>query len=231
MHRCGMRPHVALIASVSSTCAFSLMPMSEPPLTPELLLYAYEHGLFPMADPDENDRVYWYAPDPRAVLPLDAFHIPKSLERVVRQGRFRVTVDRAFESVMRACAAPGMGRESTWISEEFVRTYAALHQRGFAHSVECWEEGVLAGGLYGVVLGGAFFGESMFHRVRDASKVALVHLVERLKVGGFILLDTQMTTDHLARFGVVEIPRVVYERRLEEALRMRADWHTLERAR
>lgn len=202
--------------------------MRQPPLTPDLLLHAYRHGLFPMADPDDGDRVYWYAPDPRAVLPLDAFHVPRSLERVLRAAPFEVQVDRAFEAVMRACAAPSRGRETTWISEEFVAAYGDLHAEGHAHSVECWQGDELVGGLYGVALGGAFFGESMFHRVRDASKVALVHLVERLRAGGFVLLDTQMTTPHLERFGVVEIPRMVYELRLATALRVCGHWAALD---
>ena len=199
-------------------------------LTPDLVLYAYRQGLFPMADPDEDDRIYWYAPDPRAVLPLDAFHVPRSLARVVRQGRYRVTTDEAFAAVIAACAAPARGRRSTWISGDIAEAFTRLHRRGYAHSVECWDdEGpdgpVLAGGLYGVSLAGAFFGESMFHRRRDASKVALVHLVERLDAGGFVLLDTQFSTPHLARFGVVEIPRADYEVALQNALAMTADWH------
>ncbi|MEO0559993.1 MAG: leucyl/phenylalanyl-tRNA--protein transferase [Bacteroidota bacterium] len=200
------------------------------PLTPDLLIHAYRLGVFPMAD--ELGQVGWYAPDPRGVLPLDAVHIPKSLARVVRHGRFRITTDRAFEEVMRGCATPARGREVTWISEEIVQGYTALWRRGVAHSVECWAEGAdgqleLAGGLYGVALGGAFFGESMFHRQRDASKVALVHLVDRLRAGGFVLLDTQMTTPHLERFGVVEISREEYERRLDAALHVDATWDAL----
>ena len=198
-------------------------------LTPHLLLSAYQAGVFPMADPDDGDRVGWYAPDPRAVLPLDAFHVPKTLARTVRAGRFRVTVDRAFEAVVRACAEPAPGREQTWISEEIVAAYSALHDGGFGHSVECWTDaGAFAGGLYGVALGGAFFGESMVSRERDASKVALVWLVRRLRAGGFALLDTQMSTPHLARFGVVEVPRDEYERRLAAALAAEADWSTLD---
>ena len=189
-------------------------------LTPDLLLYAYQRGVFPMADPTEENAIYWFAPDPRAILPLDTFHVPKNLDRLVRRGRFEVTSDRAFEAVMRACA----DRASTWISEEIIRVYTAVHEQGFAHSVECWDDGQLVGGLYGVAVGGAFFGESMFHRARDASKVALVHLVERLRRGGFVLLDTQYTTPHLEQFGVVEIPRRVYERRLQRALRVEATW-------
>lgn len=196
-----------------------------PSLTPDLLLYAYSQGIFPMADPDEGGEVYWYAPDPRTVIPLDErFHIPSTLRKRVRQEPFEVRADSAFEEVMRACAAPGAGRETTWISEEIVQTYTALHRAGYAHSVECWEGGDLVGGLYGVALGGAFFGESMFHRARDASKVALVHLVERLRRGGFSLLDTQFLTDHLARFGAYEISRSEYERRLSAALRVEGAW-------
>ncbi|WP_412062558.1 leucyl/phenylalanyl-tRNA--protein transferase [Rubrivirga sp. IMCC45206] len=198
-------------------------------LTPDLLLAAYHQGIFPMADPD--GEIGWYAPDPRAVLPLGAFHVPKTLAKTVRQGRFEVAVDRDFEATVRACAAPAPGREDTWISDEVVEAYVALHRAGFAHSVECWREGRFAGGLYGVALRGAFFGESMVSRERDASKVALVALVERLRAGGFELLDTQMSTPHLARFGVVEIPRGVFERRLALALRAQGDWHAIDRAR
>ncbi len=192
----------------------------EPELTPELLLYGYQCGIFPMADPDEGDAVYWFAPDPRAILPLDAFHVPKNLAKLVRRETFEVTYDRDFEAVIRACAE----RPETWISEEIIQAYVALHRMGFAHSVECRRDGALAGGLYGVAIGGAFFGESMFHRERDASKVALVHLVRKLREGGFTLLDTQYTTPHLARFGVIEIPRAEYERRLAKALRVTARW-------
>ena len=191
-------------------------------LTPDLLLRAYAVGVFPMADDD--GRIGWYAPDPRAVLPLDALHVPKTLAKTVRQERFRVTTDVDFEGVVRACAAPAPDRPETWISEEIVAGYTELHRLGFAHSVECWHGDAFAGGLYGVTLGGAFFGESMVSRRRDASKVALVHLVRRLRAGGFVLLDTQMTTPHLARLGVVEIPRAAYEARLAAALGVEADW-------
>ena len=199
---------------------------ARPVLSPDLLLAAYQAGVFPMAD--ERGDVGWYAPERRGVLPLDAVHVPKSLRRVVRQGRFEVRSDTAFEAVVAACAASAPGREETWISDEIARAYAELHALGFAHSVECWQDDgdgeALVGGLYGVALGGAFFGESMFHRATDASKVALVHLVRRLRAGGFVLLDTQMTTPHLERFGVVEIPRAEYEKRLAEALRVEARW-------
>jgi len=189
-------------------------------LTPEYLLYGYLNGYFPMADPDEGDAIYWYAPDPRAIIPLDTFYVSKNLAKLVRRGIFEIRYDTAFEAVMRGCA----NREKTWISEEIITAYTALHHLGFAHSVECWKDGHLAGGLYGVALGGAFFGESMFTRVRDASKVALVHLVERLRQNGFVLLDTQFITPHLARFGAVEIPRNEYERRLVYARQLPATW-------
>lgn len=196
-------------------------------LTPDLLLSAYRIGVFPMADPD--GEIGWYAPDPRAVLPLEAFHVPKTLAKTVRQGRFEVVVDRDFEGTVRACAAPRADHDETWISEDIVEAYVGLHDLGFAHSVECWADGAFAGGLYGVALNGAFFGESMVTCVRDASKVALVHLVERLRAGGFVLLDTQMSTGHLARFGVVEIPRTAFERRLAAAMTTAADWHAIDR--
>lgn len=198
--------------------------MADPSLTPDLLLYGYARGVFPMAEPDEDGALYWYAPDPRGVLPLDGFHVPKNLRKLVLQGRFDVTTDRVFEAVMRACAAPAPGRETTWISPEIVGAYTALHRLGVAHSVECWRGGALVGGLYGVALGGAFFGESMFHRARDASKVALVHLVRHLRAGGFTLLDIQFVTPHLAQFGAVEIPRAAYLRLLDAALDVEAVW-------
>lgn len=191
-------------------------------LTPELLLVAYAQGIFPMAHDD--GRIYLYDPDPRAILPLEAFHVPRSLARRVRSGRFTVRVDSAFRAVIEACAAPAAGRESTWISAEIIDLYTQLHHMGFAHSVEAWQGDYLVGGLYGVALGGLFAGESMFSRVTDASKVALVHLVERLRAGGFVLLDTQFRTDHLARFGAVEISRVEYQKRLAAALRVEASF-------
>lgn len=198
--------------------------MSDLVLTSDLLLTTYRLGLFPMADPDQGDEVYWMDPDPRGILPLDAFHVPSTLRKLVRRAPFEVSADRDFRAVMRACAEPAPGRESTWISEEIVEVYTALHRRGAAHSVECWQEGRLVGGLYGVALGGAFFGESMFSRVRDASKMALVHLVACLRRGGFTLLDVQFVTPHLARFGAVEVPQAEYKRRLAEALAAPADW-------
>jgi leucyl/phenylalanyl-tRNA--protein transferase len=198
--------------------------MSVPSFRPELLLHTYRLGLFPMADPGQGDEVYWMDPDPRGIIPLDAFHVPSTLRKLVRRRPFEIVADRDFEAVMRACAAPAPGRESTWISEEFIATYAALHRSGAARSVECWQDGRLVGGLYGVVIGGAFFGESMFSRVRDASKVALVGLVACLRRGGFTLLDTQFVTPHLEQFGAVEIPQQIYKRRLFAALHVDADW-------
>lgn len=189
-------------------------------LTPDLVLAAYSQGVFPMAHPEEGNEIYWYAPDPRAILPLDRFHVPHNLRKLVRRGSFHITSDRCFDEVIQACA----DREETWISDEIIAVYGALHRAGFAHSVEAWLDGELAGGLYGVALGRAFFGESMFHHVTDASKVALVHLVERLRCGGYVLLDTQFSTPHLRRFGVTEIPRKMYEHQLGTALSGRANW-------
>ena len=164
----------------------------------------------------ENNEIGWFSPDPRGILPIDSFHLPARLARLVRSGRFEVSTDRMFEGVMRACAErPGDG---TWISEEILECYVAIHRLGLAHSVEVWQDGALAGGLYGVHLGGAFFGESMFHRVRDASKVALAALVDRLQRRGFVLLDTQWVTPHLQQFGAIEIPRREYLARLKRAL-------------
>lgn len=186
----------------------------------DLLLAAYASGWFPMAGDD--GVLSWYSPDPRGVLPLDTFHASSRLQRVVRRGEFRVAVDTAFEQVVRACAAAerDTADSGTWISEEIVESYVALHELGFAHSVETWRDGQLAGGLYGVALGGAFFGESMFHHVTDASKVALVALVDRLRRRGFTLLDTQWVTPHLEQFGAVEIPRADYLRMLDACLRL-----------
>ena len=183
-------------------------------IEPALLVHAYRQGIFPMAMEDE--AIGWFSPDPRGILPLDAVHVSSRLARVIRSGRFEVVVDRDFEAVMRACAA---GREEgTWISEDIIASYVALHQEGMAHSVETWRAGRLVGGLYGVHLGGAFFGESMFHVETDASKVALVALVTRLRDRGFSLLDIQWVTPHLATFGAIEIPRTDYLARLARAL-------------
>lgn len=191
-------------------------------LTPELLLRAYAAGLFPMAESADDPELFWIDPDPRGVLPLSGFRMPRRLRRTLRAGGYEVRCDTAFEAVMRGCAEATHERPRTWINDEILRLYGALHAQGFAHSVEAWREGELAGGLYGVALGGAFFGESMFSRGRDASKVALVHLVARLVQGGFALLDTQFVTEHLMRFGAIAISREEYHRRLEAALAVSA---------
>ena len=168
-----------------------------------MLVSAYASGWFPMAD--EHGEIRWYSPDPRGIIPLDGFHVPSRLARVVRRGAFEIQIDRAFHDVIRACAAAERDPQDpgSWISADIVESYGALHEAGVAHSVEAWQDGRLAGGLYGVALGGAFFGESMFHRVTDASKVALVALVERMRSRGYRLLDTQWTTEHLRQFGAV----------------------------
>ena len=191
-------------------------------LTPEILLEAYAAGIFPMAETADDPELFWVDPNRRGILPLEAFHVPRRLRRVLRQGRFSVRADTAFAAVMRGCAAASETRPATWINDEIVRLYGALFERGAAHSVECWREGELVGGLYGVSLGAVFFGESMFSRVSDASKVALVDLVARLRHGGYRLLDTQFLTPHLARFGAIEVSRARYHRLLAEALRYRA---------
>ncbi|UCE61630.1 MAG: leucyl/phenylalanyl-tRNA--protein transferase [Phycisphaerales bacterium] len=184
-------------------------------LAPERLLAAYAVGIFPMADDD--GELHWLAPDPRTVINLDSFTVSRSLRVVVQRGVFEVSVNRAFAEVVSACADRP---EGTWISAEIAEAYSELHRLGFCHSIEAWKDDRLAGGLYGVALAGAFFGESMFYRVTDASKVALVKLVERMRDRGFKLLDVQFATEHLRRFGAVEIPRREYERRLAEALRV-----------
>ena len=182
-------------------------------LDPETLLTAYAQGVFPMSDRDGAIR--WYTADPRGILPLDAFHVPHTLATLVRQNAFEVRVNCDFEATMRGCMSNRS--EGSWISEELIAAYKRLHEMGFAHSVETWRDDQLAGGLYGVSLGGAFFGESMFHRVRDASKVALVHLVNRLNDRGYELLDTQASTEHLRRFGCIDIPARDYIRLLRHA--------------
>ena len=174
-------------------------------LTPEILLAAYAAGIFPMAESADDPELFWVDPRRRGILPLDAFHVPKRLRRVVRQGGFEIRCDSAFEEVIRGCAEATEKRPNTWINDEIVRLYAGLFARGSAHSVEAWRDGMLVGGLYGVAIGAAFFGESMFSRAADASKVALVHLAARLRLGGYRLLDTQFLTPHLAQFGGVEI--------------------------
>ncbi len=189
-------------------------------LTADLLLRAYSIGVFPMAESREAKELFWVEPHERGVFPLDGLIISRRLARTVRSDRFRVAADRDFESVMRACAE----REKTWINDEIVRLYRELHEAGHAHSVEAYEDGALVGGLYGVSLRGAFFGESMFHRARDASKVALVHLMARIRSGGFTLLDAQFSTEHLASLGAVEISRAAFRLRLAEAMQVEANF-------
>ncbi|MDA7605193.1 leucyl/phenylalanyl-tRNA--protein transferase [Verrucomicrobiales bacterium] len=183
-------------------------------INPEFLLQAYRMGIFPMAM--EQGEIGWFSPDPRGVIPLDSFHVPKSLKRIMSSNRFDVRINSSFDEVIDGCAE----REETWIDETVRESYLNLKGRGYAHSVECWSEGELAGGLYGVAIGGAFFGESMFSRKRDASKVALVSLVEHLLKRKFILLDTQWTTPHLQQFGAIDIPKSTYMKVLHEAIGM-----------
>jgi leucyl/phenylalanyl-tRNA---protein transferase len=195
--------------------------------TVEDLMACYARGVFPMAETRADPRIFLVEPERRGVIPLDAFHVPQRLARTVRSDRFEIRVDTAFEAVVDACAMPRPDREETWINQPIRELYISLFARGCAHSVECWREGALVGGLYGVSLGGAFFGESMFSDQRDASKVALTHLVARLRAGGYSLLDAQFQTEHLSRFGAVEISRTEYRRRLSRALAHEADFFAL----
>ncbi|MEX2127072.1 MAG: leucyl/phenylalanyl-tRNA--protein transferase [Xanthobacteraceae bacterium] len=188
-------------------------------ITPEVLLKAYACGIFPMAESADDPSLYWIEPQLRGVIPLDGFHVPRRLARAVRSERFEIRIDHDFDAVIAACAAPAPGRGKTWINRRIRRLYRDLYLRGHCHTVECWRDGELVGGLYGVRLGRAFFGESMFHRERDASKVALVHLVARLRRNGFRLLDAQFITEHLWQFGAVEVEREKYQRLLADAVR------------
>ncbi len=195
-------------------------------LTPELAIRAYSIGVFPMAERSDSDAIYWVDPRSRGVLPLDTFHISKRLRRTVRQGTFEITTDTDFDGVIEGCAASSaaLGREDTWINPPIARVFKDLHKAGYAHSVECRFDGALVGGLYGMALGGAFFGESMFSRVTGASKVALVHLAARLVHGGFTLLDSQFPNPHLTQFGAEDIGRAEFRRRLDAALDQPAQW-------
>ncbi len=198
-----------------------------PTITTELLLRAYASGIFPMSESADDPDLFWVEPEQRGLLPLDVVHVSRRLARTVRGDRFEVTVDRDFDGVISGCAAPGAKRDNTWINAEIRRLYGDLFAQGRVHTVEARRDGRLVGGLYGVRIGGAFFGESMFSTETDASKVALVHLVARLKAGGFTLLDTQFITSHLASFGAIEIPRAHYRRRLAAALPLPAEFHRL----
>ncbi|MBL4640043.1 MAG: leucyl/phenylalanyl-tRNA--protein transferase [Kordiimonadaceae bacterium] len=198
-------------------------------ITPNILLQAYASGLFPMSEGRKDNELFWVDPEERGIIPLNKFHIPRSLAKKVRKDVFFVTTDQAFQRVVQSCALPARGRETTWISDRIETLYTDLHKRGFAHSVECWIEDELVGGLYGVSLSGAFFGESMFSTQTDASKVALTHLVGRLIAGGYHLLDTQFITDHLRQFGATEIPRQEYQSKLQSALQAeKADFYQLD---
>ena len=198
-----------------------------PGFTADDLLACYRAGVFPMGEGRDDPRTYLVDPERRGVLPLDAFHVPRRLARSVRADLFTVAADAAFDEVVALCAEGAPDREETWINAPIRALYGELHRRGRAHSVECRRDGELVGGLYGVSLGGAFFGESMFSRARDASKVALVHLVARLRAGGYRLLDAQFLTDHLAQFGAQEVGRAAYRRRLREALDAKSDFYAL----
>lgn len=193
-------------------------------LTAPLLLRAYAAGIFPMAESAESKELHWFDPERRGILPLDGFHVARTLRKTVRRGVFELRFDSAFRRVVEACAETTQDRPKTWINDDIIRLYTELFEAGFAHSVECWRAGRLVGGLYGVSIGAAYFGESMFSRETDASKVALVHLVARLRAAGFTLLDTQFVTDHLSHFGALEIPRVDYRRRLARALERPTDF-------
>ena len=194
-------------------------------ITPHHVLRAYSVGLFPMAESAEDKELFWVDPEQRAIFPLDDFSVSHSLAKTIRRDRFEVTVDQDFDAVIAHCAAPAKDRENTWINEEIRRLYRELFDMGFVHTIECRRAGRLVGGLYGVALRGAFFGESMFHLETDASKVALAHLVARLRAGGFSLLDTQFMTTHLASLGAIEISRAVYYQALEQALTVIADFY------
>jgi leucyl/phenylalanyl-tRNA--protein transferase len=196
-------------------------------ITSEVLLKAYACGIFPMAESADDPALYWIEPEKRGIIPLDRFHVPARLARTVRSDRFTVLIDRDFNGVLDGCAEPQQGRQRTWINARIRTLYRKLYERRHCHSVEVYQSDELVGGLYGVTLGRAFFGESMFHRARDASKVALVHLVARLRAGGFKLLDTQFVTEHLMTFGAVEVPQRQYHKLLEAALSGEGDFAAL----
>lgn len=197
-------------------------------LTPELIVRAYCAGIFPMAEDAEDDQVFWVSPEQRGIIPLEGFHVSKSLRKAMRKSGWTIRVDTDWDGIIEGCATVGKDRHSTWINQTIRTVYGELFKLGVAHTVEVWDGTDLVGGLYGLSIGGAFFGESMFHRRTDASKMAMAHLVERLKAGGYVLLDTQFLTDHLASLGGIEIPREDYEVRLAHALTLMGDWHALD---
>lgn len=194
-------------------------------ITPELIVRAYRAGIFPMAEDAADDDLFWVSPEMRGIIPLDGFHLSASLRKAIRKSGFAIRVDTDFPGIIEGCATEGTDRSTTWINDTIRSVYGELFRRGIAHTVEVWDGDELVGGLYGLAIGGAFFGESMFHRRTNASKMALAHLVQRLNAGGFVLLDTQFVTPHLASLGGIEIPREEYEERLAEALPHRGDWH------
>ncbi|MFT0891334.1 leucyl/phenylalanyl-tRNA--protein transferase [Pseudochelatococcus sp. G4_1912] len=201
-----------------------MIPVPDTLITTDILLRAYAAGLFPMAESADDPGLFWIEPRERGIIPLDTFHVSSRLARTVAADHFEIRVDTDFEAVIDGCAAPNRGREETWINQRIRALYGELFEQGVCHTIEAWREGVLVGGLYGLELGSAFFGESMFHRERDASKVALVHLVSRLRMGKFNLLDTQFVTPHLARFGAIEIARRNYMQLLNKAITLQAEW-------
>lgn len=200
-------------------------------LTPELIVRAYRAGIFPMAEHQDSSDLFWVSPPLRGIIPLEAYHISKSLRKTLKKHAYQVRVDTDFAGVIEGCATSGVDRDTTWINPEIRRLYGALFDRGLVHTVEVWDGAELVGGLYGLALGAAFFGESMFHRKTDCSKIAMAHLLARLTAGGFRLLDTQFVTDHLRTFGGIEIPRELYELRLADALQYQGDWRAIERER
>ncbi|HEV7345096.1 MAG TPA: leucyl/phenylalanyl-tRNA--protein transferase [Devosia sp.] len=198
-------------------------------ITPELIVRAYRAGIFPMAEDAADEDIFWVSPEMRGIIQLDGFHLSASLRKAIRKSGFTVKVDTDFDAIIEGCATVGADRDSTWINRTIRAVYGELFRRGVAHTVEVWDGDALVGGLYGLAIGGAFFGESMFHRRTNASKIAMAHLVERLRAGGFVLLDTQFVTPHLASLGGIEIPRAQYEERLAAALPVAADWSAWDR--
>lgn len=198
-------------------------------LSPELILRAYQAGIFPMAEDAQSDDLFWVSPQLRGVIPLDAVHISHSLRKTLRAHPYAVRIDTDFDAVIEGCATAGTDRETTWINAAIRRHYGELFRRGYVHTVEIWDGPDIVGGLYGVSIGAAFFGESMFHRKTDCSKIAMANLISRLQAGNYRLLDTQFVTDHLKTFGGIEIPREDYELRLADALAHKADWHAIDR--
>ena len=199
-------------------------------ITPELIIRAYRAGIFPMAEDAADEDLFWVSPEMRGIIPLDGFHASSSLRKAIRKSGFLIKVDTDFDAIIEGCATVGEDRSSTWINRTIRGVYGELFRRGVAHTVEVWDGTELVGGLYGLAIGGAFFGESMFHRRTDASKMAMAHLVARLNAGGFVLLDTQFVTDHLASLGGIEIPRAQYEERLADALLGEGDWSAWDHA-